>query len=113
MVNGKILKAKNLENELIEKLKTILDPENNFAKPLSDFWKGCSKFQCPFVYGHYGIWLSGEGGSTIDGEHAAYYYDYETSHGHTKLRKFMKENGLKLRWYDCATPILIFENDEI
>jgi hypothetical protein len=104
--------AHEREVKMAKELKEILDPDANFVRPLSEFWKGCTKEQTLSV-GHYGLWLSGEGGSMIDGDYAAYYYDKVLNEGHKKLKDFMIKWNLKLRWHDCGTPILIPFTDEI
>lgn len=113
LLKGTYMTNKNVEREIfmVKELLTILDYPA-FVKPLSEFWKGCNRETCPLV-GIYGVWLSGEGGSMIDDEYAAYYYDKELSKGHPKLQKFMKKHNLKLRWFDCGTPILLFEEFEL
>lgn len=103
---------KNKENELVNKLKEILDPDANFVKPLSEFWKGVSKDECELV-DHYGVWISGEGGSQIDGEYAAHYYNSDLHYGSPQLKEFMDKHDLRVYWYDCGTPVLLFKEDEV
>jgi hypothetical protein len=102
---------RKIEEALVLNLKTILDKDHNFARPLSEFWKGCTKEQT-CAYNHYGVWFSGEGSTTISGDYAAYYYDYTLNGGHPLLQEFMKQYDLKLYWYDCGTPFLIFKDDD-
>ena len=102
--------CKNKENELVNALKEILDSNANFARSLSEFWKGLSKDECELV-NHYGVWFSGEGGSQINGEYAAHYYDL--NQGQKLLLEFLEENDLKIYWYDCATPVLLFKEDKV
>ena len=99
--------ANQRELKMVEEFKQLLDADANFVRPLSDFWKGCTKEQVPGIFGTYGLWLSGEGGSMIDGEYAAYYYDKELSKGHAKIQDFIIGNNLELTWFDCGTPMLI------
>ena len=100
-------KIKQLELDLVKELKSILDSDANFCRPLSDFWKGCSQEECHIV-GTFGIWFSGEGGSCIDGYFAAdYYQDYI----HNKIEDFMQKHKLHLGWYDCGTPMMLFEGE--
>lgn len=99
--------ANQRELKMVEEFKNLLDADANFVRPLSDFWKGCTKDQLPGIFGEYGLWLSGEGGSMIDGDYAAYYYDKELSQGHAKIQDFIIGNNLELVWFDCGTPMLI------
>jgi hypothetical protein len=103
---------KNKEIQLVNELKDILDEDANFVRPLSEFWKNCSKDQCSLV-NHFGLWLSGEGGSKIDGEYAAHYYDSDLYYGSPRLKEFMDKHDLRVYWYDCGTPVLIFKADYI
>jgi hypothetical protein len=96
------------ENHLVEEMKRIMDTDANFAKPLSDFWKGCEP-KDTMAYGLYGVWFSGEGGSMIDRDYAAYYYDKSLSEGHPKLQELIKEHDLELIWHDCGTPMLVIK----
>lgn len=94
------------ENRLVNELKAILDKNANFVRPLSEFWKGCSIKECVLV-NQYGLWLSSEGSSCIGGYNAIdYYQDFI----HPIIKDFMKENGLMLEWYDCGTPVMIFND---
>lgn len=100
-------KIKQLELDLVKELKLILDVDSNFARPLSDFWKGCTQEECHIV-GTYGIWFSAEGGSCIEGYNAVdYYQDFI----HEKFKEFMKKHKLHLSWWDCGTPMLLFEGE--
>jgi hypothetical protein len=101
------MNVKTVERALCNKLKDILDKNANFVKPLSEFWKGCTREQCSLV-GYYGLWLSGEGSSQIDGE---YVLDYYADKVHDKLQKFMDENNLHVEWYDCGTPVILFDGE--
>ena len=94
------------ELKMVEGFKKLLDNDANFVHPLSDFWKGC-KPKDTMAYGLYGLWFSGEGGTMIDGEYAAYYYDKALSKGHAKIQDFIKEHDLELIWHDCGTPMLV------
>ena len=100
------------ENHLVAEMKRIMDTGADFAKPLSDFWKGCEP-KDTMAYGLYGVWFSAEGGSMIDGEYAAYYYDKSLSEGHPKLQELIKDHDLELIWHDCGTPMLVIKNENL
>ena len=95
------------ELKMAKQLKELLDADANFVRPLSDFWNGCTKEQLPGVHGQFGLWLSGEGGSMVDGEYAAYYYNKDNTKVHEKLQDFVIANNLELIWFDCGTPFLV------
>jgi hypothetical protein len=96
---------KLVEKELTEKFKILLDKNANFARPLSEFWKGCSVKECCLV-GIYGIWFSAEGSSCISKQNIV---DYYNDFVHPDVRKFLKDNNMYLSWYDCSTPIILFK----
>ena len=98
--------SRDHELKMATELKELLDEDANFVRPLSDFWNGCTKEQLPGVYGRFGLWLSGEGGSMIDGEYAADYYSKNNTNVHEKLQDFVIANNLELVWFDCGTPLL-------
>ena len=100
------------ELKMVELFKKLLDNDANFVRPLSDFWKGCEPkdamtYGLTMAYGLYGLCSSGEGGTMIDGEYAAYYYDKDLSKGHAKIQDFIKKHDLELIWHDCGTPMLV------
>ena len=97
------------EKELCKILKTMMDSDANFAKPFSEFWRGCSPSQAPGAFGLFGLWLSGEGGSKINGKNVADYYDKETFEGIKELKNFMKKYELYLDWYDPGTIMILFK----
>lgn len=97
------------ELELTNIMKSMLDKDANFVKPFSEFWRGCSPTQAPGVYGLFGLWLSGEGGSKINGKKVADYYDQNTFEGSPEMKSFMKKHGLYLDWYDPGTIMVLFK----
>lgn len=97
------------EEELVLALKTMMDENANFAKPFSEFWRGCSPAQAPGAFGLFGLWLSGEGGSKINGKNVADYYDQATFEGSSEMKSFMKKHGLYLDWYDPGTIMVLFK----
>ena len=97
------------EKELVNELKTIMDSNANFVKPFSEFWKDCSPEQAPGAYGLYGLWLSGEGTSKINGKNVADYYNKDTFSGSADMKKFMNKYNLYLSWYDPGTIMVLFK----
>ena len=96
------------EKALAELLKEKMDTNANFVRPLSEFWKG-SRPEDSGVYGCYGLWLSGEGGSCIKGQRIADYYDPLAFNGIDELKAFAKAYNMYLDWNDCGTPVLLFK----
>lgn len=94
------------ENEIVAILKTMLDSDANFARPLSEFWRGTGPNESS-AWGLYGVWLSGEGGSCINGESVADYYgNYYGSKG---FQEFCERHDLDIEWYDPGTLFLLFK----
>lgn len=99
---NKLIKiAKNIvssnlkEEQLVQKAKKFFD-NGSSVKPLSEFGNG-----------GFGLWLSGEGTTTINGLPIAdYYNNYQ---GLPKFQKFCEKNNLDFEWYDAGT-ILCYMN---
>lgn len=108
----KMAYLKETEKQITEDFKSLLDKDANFARPLSEFWKGCNRDEC-YLVGHYGVWFSGEGGSMIDRDYAAYYYFPTLYEGSPKIKDFLNKWNLRVFWYDCGTCMLISKNDVI
>ena len=96
------------EKELCKILKTMMDEDSDFIKPLSEFWRGSSSEQVPGLFGLYGFWMSGEGGSKINGKNVADYYDNKNFNGSPEMKSFMKKHELYLEWYDPGTIMVLF-----
>lgn len=92
---------KNLEMQMVVSIQKVLDP-GSFVKPLSEFYKGTKQIA-------FGLWLSGEGSTTINGNLIADYYDYNNFDGCTELKAWMAANNMYLTWYDCGTIHLYFK----
>ncbi len=103
-----ITKLKKYEEELTLSLKCILDKDANFVRPLSEFWKGCTPDETP-LFGCYGLWISGEGGSKINGQDVANFHDPKTFRGSYEMKKFMEDHNLYLEWYDPGTIVIFFK----
>ena len=103
--------SKPTEKQLVNDLKTLLSDKagENFAKPLSEFWKGCTREQCPIV-GCKGVWFSADGGSIMKDTDGEYPCDYYTGYKHPEFQKFLDkyENYVYLTWYDPGTPLIMF-----
>lgn len=90
------------EQELCNKLKSMMDTTANFVKPLSEFYKGTE-----FENKVFGLWCSGEGKSCIDEIPIADYYN--NYNGINELKLFMKKYNLYLDWYDPGTIFIYFK----
>ena len=97
------------EKELCKVLKSLMDEDANFVKPYSEFWRNTTEKEFPIEFRQYGLWLSGEGSSKINGNNVADYYNDKTFDGSRELKNFMKKYNLTLEWYDSGTIILYFK----
>ena len=97
-----------LEKDVCSILKSMMDKDNNFVRPLSDFWKNMKKDICPIV-DCYGLWISGDGTSCINHKSIVDYYDTNLYHGCKQLQEFMNKHNMYLSWYDPSTALIFFK----
>lgn len=86
------------EDFLVQQAKKLFD-NGSFVKPLSEFNGNQDSI---------GLWLSGEGDTTIDGSPIAD-YDFDYNYRDPDFEKFMKKYNLNFEWYDSGTILCYYE----